>query len=285
MNLLPLFGALAVLLPAPARYDKDRLPYRTRWGAYTVTVEKTEANEEYSNTRLRILDRKGQVMREILWQVILAVEFPELTGKGIPELAVLVHNGGLRGYFTQYYFTQEEGLRNLLAFWILNGGGISAVKDLNGDGRPELIAHTDALAYFTGLLPAECPWVRRVIGWNGRRYVDQTRRYPAGSRQAARSYRADFLVALKQRGSDSESHRRVAALGYYGHALTIGEGGPARRWLLQHAPRATRRWLLQTERELRRRLDEDGSARLEASQKRRLQDPVSEETEPQPGNR
>jgi hypothetical protein len=165
---------------------------------------------------------------------------------------------------TEYYFTREGGLRNLLIFDGRNSG-ISALKDLNGDGRPELLAGSDVLAYFDDLSFAASPEIQMVIGWNGTRYVDQTRRYPEPSRQLAREYRVTFRAAVERHGRQAEEARRSAAAGYYGNAVAIGEGAAARRWLLSHAPRTTRRWLLREEAALRRAVA-SGERKIRVSQ-------------------
>lgn len=104
-----------------------------------------------------------------------------------------------------------------------------------------------------------------VIGWNGTRYVDQTRRYPEPSRQLAREYRVTFCAALARHGQRAEEARRSAAAGYYGSAVAIGEGAAARRWLLSHAPRTTRRWLLREEAALRKAVA-SGARKIRVSQ-------------------
>src|SRR5262249_11979550 len=157
-------------LAAPPKYDEEKLPYRAQWGAYTVLVEKT-GKEEFAPERVRILDGSGSVLREIQDQRFIDVSFPELNGGGTPELAVSAFSGGAHCCVTLYYFTQDGGLRNLLIFDAGNSD-ISDLKDLNGDGRPELIASSDVLAYFGGLSYADSPGLSLVIGWDGARYVD-----------------------------------------------------------------------------------------------------------------
>jgi hypothetical protein len=239
----------ATLLLAPATYDRDRLPYRAQWGPYRVVVETAKIDDE-DRQRVQIFDASGKVLREVRDERILDVAFVELTGTGDPELYVSGYSGGSHCCGTEYYFTHDGGLRNLLIFDAINGG-IGRIRDLNRDGRPELTASSDALSYFGNLHYAASPWVQMVIAWDGTRYTDQTRRYPAAARRAARKYRAEFLAALKQHGEDAEERRRGTAAGYYGNALVIGEGVGARQWLLQHAPRTTRQWLLEHEADLR----------------------------------
>lgn len=242
---------LAASAPAapPPKYDEEKLPYRVQWGSYTLLVEKA-GKEGFAPERARILDEGGKLLREIRDQRITGIEFPEMNGGGTPELAVEAYSGGAHCCSTQYYFTQDGGLKNLLIFDGRNYG-VSELKDLNGDGRVEVIADSDVLAYWHGLSFAGSPSITMVIGWDGSRYVDQTRRYPERSRKEAGQYRSEFLKVLKSKGEGAEDGRRAAAIGYYCNSLAIGEGPAARAWLLARMPTATRRWFLAGEKELR----------------------------------
>lgn len=248
-----LLGASAATAP-PAKYDEEKLPYQAQWGAFTILVEKA-GTEEFAPERARILGAGGKVLREIRDQRITAVEFPEMNGGGAAELAVEGYSAGAHCCSTRYYFTQDGGLKNLLIFDARNYG-VSEVKDLNGDGRMELIADSDVLAYWHGLSFAGSPSITLVIGWDGSRYVNQTRRYPERSRKDAGKYRSEFLKVLKSRAEGAEEGRRAAAIGYYCNSLAIGEGPAARAWLLSRMPPATRRWFLAGEKDLGRMLAE-----------------------------
>jgi hypothetical protein len=143
-----------------------------------------------------------------------------------------------------------------------------------------LIASSDALAYLGSLPYGNTPWLQSVIGWNGRRYEDQTRRYPAGTRRQAREYREALLAARKQSGDEGELCRRSAAAGYYGSAWVIGEGDSARRWILQQAPRSTRRWFLRHEADVREAIRWIQRVRIRVSQQPVFAEP--EQADPAP---
>jgi hypothetical protein len=262
------FVVASLLLAQPSpKFDPERLPYRAAWGPYTVVVEKVGAGD-WDGERARVLDAGGQVLREVENQRITGVSFRDLTGEGTPDLWLSTFSGGAHCCSTDYFFTREGGLRNLLIFDGRNGG-INAIKDLNGDGRPEILAGSDVLAYFADLPYAASPWMPMVIGWEGERYVDQTRRYPDRPRKQGLEYRGDLQKALGQKGELAEQSRRMGAAGYYANALVAGEGTAARAWILQHAPATTRGWLQRNERELRV-LAVSGKTKLSTSQERLL---------------
>jgi hypothetical protein len=260
--------ALLAGLSAPPKFDPEKLPYRAPWGPYTILVEKT-VTDELAPQRARILDERGQVVREVRDERIMDVSFPRLAGGAVEDLRVTAFTGGAHCCSTDYFFTREGGVRNLLIFSGRNGG-INTLKDLNGDGRPEIIAGFDALAYFGGLSYAASPWMVMVIGWDGQRYADQTRRYPERSRAAAREHQAKFLNALHHRGDFAEDERRSAAAGYYANSLVTGAGPAARSWLLPHLPAATRRWFLGVEKDLKAEAL-SGASRLRVSQEKVLE--------------
>jgi hypothetical protein len=260
--------ALAAGLSAPPKFDAEKLPYRAAWGQYTILVEKT-GTEEFTPQRARILDERGEVVREVRDERIMDVTFPRVTGGAAEDLHISTYSGGAHCCSTDYFFTREGGVRNLLIF---NGrnGGINGLKDLNGDGRLEIVASLDALAYFGGLAYAASPWMVMVIGWDGQRYVDQTPRYPERSRAAAREDQTHFLRALRRRGNFAEEERRSAAAGYYANSLVTGAGPAARAWLLPRLPAATRRWFLREEADLKAAAL-SGPSRLSVSQEKVLQ--------------
>lgn len=254
-----------------------------QWGQYRIVVEEPAGEYEREQlfdqggfyNRVLIQDKRGQVLREIRSSdaLITKVNFVEITGSGLPELHIMNHGGGSCCY-EEYYFTQDGGLRNLLIF---EGGHhrIHEVKDLNGDGRPEIIAYSDALTYFGELCRLCTPLVEMVIGWDGKAYRDQTKAYPRLARKQAQKYKAEFLKAVpKVREWDSEAleyrlyendSKKITALGYYANSLVTGEGAVARAWLLQHADKETRKWLLSHEKDLPR-LDDLAGHRIHVSQ-------------------
>ncbi len=239
------------LAAQPGNYDELKLPHKLAWGPYTVLVEK-ESRDEFSPERLRIQDASGKVLREVRDQRVVSVALQEINGGGAPELYVQAFSGGAHCCSLDLYFTRDGGqVKNELLYQGDNYGMVAA-KDLDGDGRPEFIAGNDALAYFGGLSYAGSPSLTMIVGWDGKRYADLTRRFPERSRASMRRYQDEFLKALKSRDDFREERLRASAAGCYGAALTIGTGETARQWVLARAPLSTRRWFLRSEKDLRR---------------------------------
>lgn len=106
-----------------------------------------------------------------------------------------------------------------------------------------------------------------VLGWDGQKYVDQTRRYPERSRALAAEYRDRLLKALKQRGDEGWLERQPAAAGYYANALALGEGEAAWKWLLARAPGDMKSWLRSEAKELRKAVARSGGKAWSSQEK------------------
>lgn len=252
------------------KYDMEKLPYRGQWGEYAVTVE-TDGKEDFAPQLLRILNSRGEVLREVRDQKISLVEEVDLTGAPPKALRVTGFSGGAHCCSTDYFFTRGGELKNVLIYAGANGG-IVGIKPIGKDPRPHIIASSDSLAYFGDLPYAASPWTTLIIGWDGKQYVDQTRAFPDRSRMAALNYRKDLFAARARRDDFAEDTRRSAAAGYYGNAYIIGAGAPARAWIMKNAPARTRSWFVKYEKQLQKAVTGDGK-RLSVSQAKVLKPP------------
>ncbi len=244
--LLALAAPPAMSASSAPKFEMGRVPWTGAWGPYTLSVGKKadQARGEYAPENARVSDAQGILMKEVRADRILVLDFVEMNGRGAPELHLSATSGGAHCCVTDYYFTHDGGaVRNLLIMEGANGG-VNGEKDLNGDGYKEIILANDALAYFGGNPYAATPWMTMIVGWNGRRYVDQTRRFPQRSRQQATEYRNELWAARRKTDDMAEILRRMNALGYYANALVTGDELLATNWIRRYAPRSTRNWLL-----------------------------------------
>lgn len=251
-------------------FEMDKLPYKAAWGAYTVTVDPIKDDSVLPQQLLRIRDGSGKVLREIDTSKFDELKLLELSGKGAPELFVSAWDGGAHCCFKGFVFTRDGGLRNLLIL-DLGNGHVMEFKDLNSDGRPEIIASNDVLSTLGLDLPySVVPWMNMVIGWDGNQYVDQTRRYPQITRPLIRRYQSEFEkvegIEGTIYGEDAEVPRRGTALGYYVNSLLVGEGSKAKAWLHEHAPDSTMKWLTDNEALIAKAIDSTKD-RISVSQK------------------
>lgn len=210
------------------------------WGSYTVRIEGSPGGGQVA----RIL-AGGRTAVEIEgW--LLSASFVEVTGKAPRELLVTDFSGGAHCCLTLYLFSQEGELRNLLYEEL--GDGVFELRDLDGDGRSELVL-TRIYSYFGDLPFALSPGVVRVYAYDGMVFYEATRRFPRLSLREMEHYRKGFLEG-KKRG-DLEA-MKGNALGYWANALVIGRGAAAKDWLMRNAPFEVRKWLLVNEEALLR---------------------------------
>ena len=228
---------LALSLP---RYDANQVPYRTAWGPYTVTVESV-GKGDLAPQRLRILDRSGRTRIEVDDRQITDVETVPLTGRGSDDLHVTAYTGGAHCCSTDYFFSRRGGLHNVLVF---GGGndGINAIRDIDGDGRPEVLASNDVLAYVGDLAYAGSPHLPLVLKWDGRRFVDRTARFPRLVMSRVGEFRKALVDNATKSGEEADLERRYGAAGYYGCMLLLGRGTEAARWVGRYLPPGDRAW-------------------------------------------
>ena len=233
-------GALALtavaLAAGPLAPDPTQKPLA--WGPFTLTVRTLSQFAQ----RATLTTAGGRVLKSFRAAVITA-RLEDVTGDGVKELHVNLYSGGAHCCTTDIYDqlvgSPPGGVTNLLVF----DGGNAAVErwsDLNGDGRLEAVASSDALAYFGDLAFAYSPGVRLVLAWNGARYTDATRRYPNLAVTEARDYQGRYLQA---RAAHDPDLQHAAALGYLANMTVAGQEPAANAWLRAHALPADRAWL------------------------------------------
>ena len=107
-----------------------------------------------------------------------------------------------------------------------------------------------------------------ILGWNGTRYRDVTRRYPERSRQQAQERQKDILASLRipaRERHEWDFQDKITA--YYANMLAIRQGQKARLWLKSHLPVSEWKWIQRHDHELRRLMSVAAQRRTRVSQK------------------
>jgi hypothetical protein len=240
-----LFNAQASLL----RLENGTLEKTLTWGAYTVKIT------HYQNPKLadvaQIRSSSGRVLREVRGVGLYSSSesqtlLEDFTGDGIPELRLTAWSGGAYCCYTDIVFSRARGLKNILIFagneFHLTKGVNSLNKparDLNRDGRLELILENDAISHLNGSVHGATSVL--VLQWNGSRYIDATRKFP----QVAQARAAQFKQVILTRGCglDWSPECLDFATGFYANAFLAGNEATARAWLMNHGAKD---WLLTT---------------------------------------
>jgi hypothetical protein len=207
------------------------------WGAYTVKIT------HYQNDSLadvaQIRSSSGRVLREVRGVGIYSSSesqtlLEDLTGDGIPELRLMAWSGGAYCCYTDIVFSRARGLKNILIFagneFHLTKGVNSLNKsgrDLNRDGRPELILENNAISHLNGSTHGATSVL--VLQW---KYVDATRKFPQIGQTRALQFKQQILT--RACSADWSLECLDLATGFYANSVLAGNERTARVWLVNH---------------------------------------------------
>jgi subtilisin-like proprotein convertase family protein len=129
----------------------------------------------------------------------------DLDGDGEPEVLVDLYTGGAHCCFYTVVFRWDgQRYRGSPILW---GDPGYELRDLNHDGRPELVTADDRFAYtFTYYAASALPI--RILHYDHGRFVDATGEFPALVRSEAAELRSEYL---KTRGPDADVRGILAA--------------------------------------------------------------------------
>jgi hypothetical protein len=163
----------------------------------------------------------------------------DLDGDRHADAILETYSGGAHAA-TDYYLCSFYPTFRLLAGFDANNTGIHEVRDLNRDGRMEIITDDDSFAYFDGLSYAGSPRLPMILGLKYGRYVDATRDFPelirADMRRAA-AHVKEVTAAMARPDADSMGAFKAyaAAIQWLGDAVLLNEEGKAYAEILQVA--------------------------------------------------
>lgn len=218
------------------------------WGVYTVKITHYQNQKLADVAQIRLSN--GRVLQEVRGVGIYASSesalLEDFTGDGIPELRLLIWSGGAYCCYTDVVFNRARALKNILIFagneYHLTKSVNSLNKparDLNRDGRAELILENDAISHLNGSTHGATSVL--VLQWNGSRYVDATRKFPQIPQTRALQFKQQILT--RGCGLDWSLECLDLATGFYANALLTGNERTARAWLMNHGAKS---WLLTT---------------------------------------
>lgn len=198
------------------------------------------------------------------WELARVVD---LDGDGVPEAVVLHYTGGAHCCF-EYLIAASTPNGIVVWDWFsLGNSPLEDVRDLDGDGVPELLAFDDRFAYFPDLSFADTPFLPLVLcrSATGKYHDCTAQRFPEVLHDSARQF-AQALAAAQQDAAAfsltapfARQTLYAAALGLLGSYLRLGSPGAVEagwaqvralcpscaRWLLgqsEAVQRALREW-------------------------------------------
>jgi hypothetical protein len=177
-------AAAVVCAPRPVSAQPSPV-VRTTCGEFEAVPSGADA--EGRPTRIGI-QRKGRLMATVSDWVILRVACANFNNDKTFELLVSTYSGGAHCCETLRVWALEKKPRKILEYDAGNAGGFE-LKDLDGDGRQELVLGDDSFAYFGDLCYACSPSQMPMVACSTAKGLeDCTRKYPALLKAALARY-------------------------------------------------------------------------------------------------
>jgi hypothetical protein len=209
--------AILACATSPARAQETRPVQRVACGGYDVVPSGFRAANEPSRLNIQ---KGGRLLVSITdWRVV-SVECDDITADGIQELVVRTFSGGAHCCETLRVYVLGDTPKLLLSYEANNAMG-AEVRDLNGDGRRELVLGDDTFAYFDDLCYACSPsHLPLVACYAGTRFEDCTRQFG----DLLRARRDAYLSRVGPATAEAElAQVKGAALGVLATSILLGE--------------------------------------------------------------
>jgi hypothetical protein len=234
-----LAGALAMLAAAgPATGIQQQPVARLTCGAYDAVP--SGVGDSGSPTRLSI-QRGGRLLKTISDWRVTRVECTDLDADGTPELLVASDSGGAHCCETLRVWTLGAQPTLALEYEAGNAAGFEA-RDLDGDGRLELILGDDSFAFFDDLpyasSPRHLPLVACAVPIG---FQECTARFP----EVVRGWMPRFTSRMSLPKTDTElKDVEGAALGVLALSVLLGDEDAGLETIRRAvASEAVMRWL------------------------------------------
>ena len=215
-------------------YAPDKLPYHLRWGAYTVVAEIAAGKDrDGGDQQVRIVDASGHLLCRIGADRVQDIRLVKPLVAS--EQGLLISTAGGNSGLGNYY---GFGVGASNRFHVSDAIQVD-VKDLNGDGTAEIIA-VYRIEDMDGGGEHHGPQVTVVYQWNGTKYVQATRIFPALTRTKEKEYQAALLAiaakASQSNAAPGKSEPEIdghlnAIVGYAANAIMVGDQVEAQAWL------------------------------------------------------
>ena len=233
-------------------------------GQYRIVKWSRPSTSEHSAAEsILIRDRRGREVARITGNYVEIERVTDLTGDGFPDFVVRASKLGAHGPVSYYVFSLGRRPRCLLAYYKKNidSGPDSPdfeVKDLDGDGRKEILSWYDGFAYWDA---GGDDWsssfggaarVPVVLGLQSGRYVDVTERFRGRLRARLAAATVRLRRELKQAdGNKLRGDAAQAVIECYTIAVLLRGSPAARRMVVSILPKADAAAFLKIERRVR----------------------------------
>lgn len=188
--------------------------------------------------RVFVKDRYGRIVVQASEFNVIPEKVGDLDGDGHEDLLLETWTVGAHASFGYYLIGLGPQPKCMLAYWKGNGEGDKdedlRLKDLDGDGKPEILSTYDGFSYRLGdgYAPLDIPL---LLTLRHGLYVEAAARYPDTIRPWARTS-LNRLIATERGPERREIESRVAATGFLALKMLLREEANGWRVVRQHVP-------------------------------------------------
>ena len=193
-----------------------------------------------------------EIAQSVRWEIAFVAD---VNADGLDDAIVNYYTGGAHCCFVYLIFSEGPSGIQLIDSFSLNNAVIKAVKDLDGDGVPELETWDDRLAYFPDLSFAVSPVLPLILCRSAEHiYYDCTPHFPEVLENSAEEVEGRLRDAVqRQLGEEVKRSEALALLATYLRLRMDEEGWSKVRSLCPECEG----WLMENLGELERRLSGD----------------------------
>jgi hypothetical protein len=265
---LLLLCILASAVPAEAKGAPAPADQILTSGPYTIRIRESVMGDGGGMVRI---SRRGRVLLTLRGYMIERAEFRSLLDPRSDDLIVETFSGGAHCCYVYYIMHLGPRLHPLLVFNARDYDRID-FRDLDHDGRQEIIAQDDTFAFYDYSFAAS-PELPFVFRYERGRYRDATASFrwlvkadqEKAERQLLKAVHDYGAAARRPLGKQTTDDRQFelqwrdediysAIVSVYSDALLLNRGRQTERWLRAHLPRQDRSSLRSHRGEIRRML-------------------------------
>jgi len=216
------------------------------WGPLRLTTQSDSLGIFGHHENLLLLKGKKTLMRIQGYYLVEKMQFVSLTKGHFKDLKVDVWDQVAQCCMDSVFMRIENGKPQVLFRYSARGYDVwfDGAEDLDGDGNKEIIAAADVLTFFDDMCMACRPPIYLVIGFDGKKWRDVTRRFPNEIVKVANGFKQDVLNLEKANDWDRQipevdTEIYSSAVGYLGNMMRVKDDYHADlSWLEDHLPRS-----------------------------------------------
>lgn len=198
------------------------------YGYQILSLIDSDQPERGFSQWILVIDPKNRIVLADCGASYAPVELSDvrdLDGDGKLDAVIEANGGGAHGNATYYLCSFSPSFRVMGAIHT-GRGSIREIKDLNGDGRQEIVISDACFDQFDCIACSETPFLTMVLGYRGSRYVDVTREFRdivRADMDAAASELCSMTMSERLEWDWPDSAWESLAIQWLANAAVLGE--------------------------------------------------------------